>query len=188
MSILDIIILAVVALAMVLGFIKGIVRTLLRFAEIIVTVGMGALAVLILVVTKVVDLESLQGGQVDFAALIIPIAVFLVVAILTMILCDFLIKKYIYRKGHLKRKLVDHCIGMLVAFILTVACIYALFAFIGTFADNYVQLMDLFDQGVIAPFIFNYNPLSPLADKLFANSGVKRVIIAILDMFWWTME
>lgn len=190
MSVFDIIVLAVLAVGAVLGFFKGIVKTLLRLAQIIVVLGLSALAAMCTVWFGLVSMDAISNlgsggfGSIIESGVIFFLVAFLVMAIVSAIATDFIINKIIYGKMTFKQAVWDRIIGCLIGIIASSVVVFFVFgvfvALEGTEFDLYVQVCN----GPIASFFYKCNPFA----GILKDSSVTKVIITILNAFWSNFE
>ena len=103
MSIFDIIVLAILALAAVLGFVKGIMKTIFRFLELIASIVMGALGAGAMILFKLADMDAItamfnSGDYFNFDAyletgVLYMVAAFIVLFVVSFIVGDHLINR-----------------------------------------------------------------------------------------------
>ncbi|MBP5308371.1 MAG: CvpA family protein [Clostridia bacterium] len=196
MSICDIVILAVLALAAVIGFFKGILKTVLRFAELILCLGLGALAGMAMIWLKFADMEMITemvssgdfSNAMESGALYVVIA-FAVMFVVSFIVCDYFTNRIIYSRKT-KKVIADRIIGLFVNLILWIAILLAAFAVIssleGTEYDFYTELSA--GGSFVSKIFLDYNPLNKPLGGLMRESGVTKIIITILNMVWPNFE
>ena len=198
MSIFDIIVLAILALAAVLGFVKGIMKTIFRFLELIASIVMGALGAGAMILFKLADMDAItamfnSGDYFNFDAyletgVLYMVAAFIVLFVVSFIVGDHLINRYVYRRKF-KKAIVDRFVGMFINLIFWTAIMFVIFAVIssleGTEYDFYTELT----QGsVITPIFLDYNPVREPIVALCRDSGLTKILVTILNMFWPNFE
>ena len=191
MSIFDIIVIALIAIAAVIGFFSGALRALLRFVEIILSIAFSALAAMCVAWFGLADLDAMQNitdldSAMNSGALYMVIA-FVVMFIVSVLLMDFAINKIVYSRK-LGSILVDKLIGMVLSAIL--CCVFIMFIFAvlgvleGTEFDPYLAMTK---DSVITPLLFKYNPFTNLVNNMFGEN-LRNVIITVLNMIWPNFE
>jgi len=196
MSICDIIVLAILALAAVVGFFKGVEKSLARLVEVILTLAVSALAAMCVIWFGLADLEAVGPAieEMNIDALLnsgiifVPIA-FIVMFIVSVIIGDYLYNKFIYRKRTFKSAMTNRLLGALCYFVLWLVIVYLVFAVLhcleGTEYDLYAQLVD---KSLIVPYLYDYNPFAKLIKGLFDANGLTKVLIGIINMLWPNFE
>jgi len=175
----DFIVLGVLALAVVIGLFKGIMRPLLRFAQIVLVFGLSIGAA----VLAGVVLPTEEG---DAMGSILVVAVFFVMFIVSIVVTDFIWNKIVFGKHKFKNVVWDKVLGILISLIFAVVIIWFTFALFGTLAgseyDLYASIIGGEGSFGVAAFFYNWNALGFLTDVL-ANAGVGNAIINVLNMF-----
>lgn len=180
----DIIVLAVIAVGAVLGFFKGILKTLLRFAQIIVVLALSGLAGMATVLFGLVDLEAISNlgsasgmDAIMQSGVIYFIVAFIVMLIISIVLTDYIYNKIIYGKLKFKQVMVDKLVGTLLGALVSTALVFFVFAVFvaleGTEFDIYAQV----HQGAVATFFYDCNPFA----GLIKDSTIVKIIITILN-------
>ena len=183
-AVYDIIVLAVLAVGAVLGFFKGIIKTLLRFAQIIVVLALSALAGMATVWFGLVDLEAIKNlgsaqgmDAIMQSGVIYFIVAFFVMFIVSVILTDYLYNKFKYAKHKPAQVAVDKIIGTLIGLIISSCLIFLVFgvfyALEGTEFDIYAHV----HMGAVATFFYDYNPFA----GIIKDSTMVKIIITILN-------
>ncbi|MBO7377896.1 MAG: CvpA family protein [Clostridia bacterium] len=198
MSIFDIIVLAILALAAVHGFIKGIMKTIFRFLELIASIVIGALGAGAMILFKLADMDAItamfnSGDYFNFNAyletgVLFMVGAFIALFIASFIVGDHLINKYVYRRKF-KKAIIDRFVGMFVNLLIWTALMFVIFAVIssleGTEYDFYTELT----QGaVITPILLDYNPIREPIVALCRDSGFTKILVTLLNMFWPNFE
>ncbi len=188
LSIVDIIVIAILAAAFVIGFFKGILKSLLRFAEVIVTLGLAFLAGMCTVWFGLVNLEAIQQDFMGSGALFFIVA-FFVVFILSVVVCDFAINKIIYGKRKFKSVMTDRLLGAFINLIVWVFIMFVIFGIVSALeGTEYDFYMALTDGSVVTQFLIDYNPLRGLLTDLFVENGIVKIIVEIFNMVWPNFE
>lgn len=189
MSIWDIVVLAILALAALLGFFKGLYKALLRLVEVILAVGLSVLAAMCMVWFGLADLDAIMaGGDLMESGALFMAGAFLVMFILSVIVLDYVLNRIIYGKRSFKNRMIDRCLGLVVNTLLWVAILWAVFAMLGvlegTEYDLYVSMMT---DSVIMPFFVDFNPFKGLFMEL-GDNGFRKTLVEILNMVWPNFE
>ena len=196
MSICDIVILAVLALAAVIGFFKGILKTVLRFVELILCLGIGALAGMAIIWLKLADMEMITdmvnsgdfSNAMESGVLYVAIA-FVVMFIVSFIVGDYFLNRIVYSRKT-KKIIADRILGLFINLILWVAILFVAFAAMssleGTEYDVYTILSK--DSTFVTKLFLDYNPLNKLLGDLFRDNGITKIIITVINMFWPNFE
>ena len=175
----DLIVIGVLALAVLTGLFKGLMRPLLRLAQLVLVFGLSIGAVIL--ASTVLPAEE---GETTNSILLV--AVFFVMFIFSIIVTDFIWNKIVYGKHKFKKMVWDKVLGILFSLIFAVAIIWAMFAIFGTLAgseyDLYALIIGGEDSLGVAQFFYNWNPLSFLTDTL-VEAGIGNAIINLLNMF-----
>lgn len=188
MAILDIVVIAVIGAAAVIGFFKGVLKSVLRFLEIIVTLGLSALAAMVTVWLGLVDLENAMTDFMGSGALYAVIA-FVAMFVISVIVCDYIVNKLVYRKRSFKKALANRIWGMVLNTLLWTVIVFLVCAVLcaleGTEYDYYVAITN---GSVLAPMLFDSNPLAPMINNLMVESGGTKILVGILNAIWPNFE
>ena len=195
MSVFDIIVIAIIAIAAVVGLFTGVLRAILRFAEVIVTLGVSAAAAMSLVWLGIVNLEEVQDfSNFMESGLLYMIIAFVVMFIVSVVVCDYFVNKIAYKRK-LGITVADKILGMILNAVLWSVIVMALFGIIalleGTEYDPYVamasganlmfEITDGQEGSLIIPYLFDNNPFV----KLFSGlDDVRNTMVSILNMIW----
>ena len=187
----DIIIIAVLALAAVLGLFKGVLKAVLRFVEGILTFGLSA-GVAFLVLT-------ILGGEPNTTNIVIAIAAFLVMFIVSIIFLDYFLNRIVYSRKS-KTILKDRIAGLIINLLLWTAILFVVYAIIntlqGTEYDHFYLAVT--DKTILTKFFVNWNPFKTLIGNLFTTTTIEwfdgtqinltQVLVRVLTALWPNFE
>ncbi|MBQ9710314.1 MAG: CvpA family protein [Clostridia bacterium] len=177
MEIFDIVILAVLGLGAVIGFLKGIVKPLFRLIEIIVTFGLGVLAV---VCVCEFGLASPESKEITNLAIIA--GSFLVMFIISMIIGDYLFNKFKYKKHKFKNVMIDRTIGLVIGLVVSAAIVWMIFALMTALEGSEYEFNNiaLLAKSKVACFFYDYNPFGFL-ESVFVNAGLNEILVDVIN-------
>lgn len=167
----DIIIIAILALAGVYGFFKGVLKAILRFVEGLITFALGIGAALLV----------LNIFQENEYAIVFAIVAFLVMFIVSIIFLDYFLNRIVYSRKS-KSILKDRIIGLFVNLLIWTAILFLVYAVIatlqGTEYDHFYLAVT--DNTVITKFFVTVNPFKTLIANLFNETIIPAGICGIL--------
>ena len=176
MAIFDIVILAVLALAAVMGFFKGFVKPLFRLLEVIVTFGLGLLAALAMIWLNLASIE--EPTIVDIGILA---GAFLVMFIIAMVICDYLFNKFKYGKHKFKNVVADKIWGVVISILLAATVIYLLMSCMTVLEATEYGFYNLpfLVESKVGMFMYEYNPFSFIS-AILKEQGVAKIIVQVI--------
>ncbi len=190
MSIFDIVVLAIIAVAAVLGFFKGVVKSLLRFVEVTVVFALSGLAAMAMVWLKLTDLDALSNGVdgIMESGIIWFIIAFFATYVIAIIFGDYFLNRIVYSRK-VKSIWIDRICGMVIYALLSVVMLWVFFAVCYSL-EGYTY--DIYNSVVfgspVVTFFYDYNPLRELLSKIIVDNGVTKILLTIIDQVWPNFE
>ena len=177
MEIFDIVILAVLGLGALIGFLKGVVKPLFRLIEIIVTFGLGVLAVVCVCEFGLASLESKETTNLAIIA-----GSFLVMFIISMIIGDYLFNKFKYKKHKFKNVMIDRTIGLVIGLVVSAAIVWMIFALMTALEGSEYEFNNiaLLAKSKAACFFYDYNPFGFL-ESVFVKAGLNEILVDVIN-------